>query len=210
MARFGGDGLECARGERLVFAGLGFDLGPGDALLLEGRNGSGKTSLLRLMAGLARPAAGRIAWDGADIGDDAEGHRARTRYIGHLDAVKPQLSVGENLSFWAALHGGGAAGAQAGLAAFGLDALAHAPARYLSAGQRRRLALARLAAAPAALWLMDEPTIALDRASVAALIAAIAAHRVAGGMAVIATNVDIGLDGARFLSLEDFAVADGP
>jgi heme exporter protein A len=206
-ARFGGSELTCARGERLVFAGLGFEMGPGEALVLEGRNGSGKTSLLRLMAGLGRPASGRIGWDGGDIAEDMETHAARTRYIGHLDAVKPQLSVLENIAFWAALHGADEAAARNGLADFGLDALAQAPARYLSAGQRRRLALARLAASPGALWLLDEPTIALDRASVQALMDAIARHLAGGGMAVIATNVDLALADARRLDVERFAVA---
>jgi heme exporter protein A len=207
MARFGGMDLTCARGERLVFSGLGFEIGPGEALVLEGRNGSGKTSLLRLMAGLARPESGRIGWDGGDLRDDPEAHAARTRYVGHLDAVKPQLTVLENIGFWAALHGGDGASARNGLAAFGLDALVNAPARYLSAGQRRRLALARLTAAPATLWLLDEPTIALDRGSVAALMQALAAHLDGGGMAAIATNVDLALPEALRLDVEGFAVA---
>jgi heme exporter protein A len=209
MARFEGENLDCVRGERLVFAGLSFGLAPGGALVLEGRNGSGKTSLLRLMAGLARPAAGRVGWDGGDIRTDPEAHRARTRYIGHLDAVKPQLTVSENVAFWAAMHGGGGNDPEGGLAAFGLQALGDTPARFLSAGQRRRLALARLVAAPAPLWLLDEPTIALDREAVDSLLAAIARHRATGGMAAIATNVDIAVPGAETLALAAFAPPPG-
>jgi len=203
--RFRGEGLACVRGDRLVFAGLGFDLGPGEALLLRGPNGSGKSSLLRLMAGLARPEAGAILWDDLAPDREAEQHFARLHYVGHLDCVKPHLSVAENLELWTTLRGGGADDVAAGLSAFGLGRLADIAGRFLSAGQRRRLALARLGATPAKLWLLDEPTVALDGESVAALMAAIARHRAGGGIAVIATNVDITLDGASTLGLASFA-----
>ncbi len=206
--RFRGEGLDCVRGERLVFAGLDFEFCPGDAAVLVGPNGSGKSSLLRLMAGLARPAAGAILWDHFAPGEDAGRHFARLHYVGHLDAVKPHLSVAENLALWAALRGCGRREVTAALDTFGLARLDHIAARFLSAGQRRRLALARLAAAPAALWLLDEPTVALDRESVAALMTAIAAHRAAGGIAVIASNVDLALDGAATLDLTRYAAAE--
>ena len=203
--RFRGEGLACVRGERLVFTGLDYDLGPGDAAVLVGPNGSGKSSLLRLMAGLARPAAGAVLWDDFAAGDDAARHFARLHFVGHMDAVKPHLSVAQNLAVWAALRGGGRHDAAAALDTFGLGWLDDFAARFLSAGQRRRLALARIVATPAALWLLDEPTVALDRESVAALMAAIAAHRARGGIAVIATNVELALDGAGTLELARYA-----
>ena len=203
--RFRGEGLACVRGERLVFTGLDYQLGPGDAMLLVGPNGSGKSSLLRLMAGLARPAAGRVLWDDFAAGDDAGRHFSRLHYVGDRDAVKPHLSVAENLAMWAGLRGGGEPEAAAALDKFGLGRLGDFAARFLSAGQRRRLALARIVATPAALWLLDEPTVALDRESVAALMAAIAAHRAGGGIAVIATNVELALDGAATLELAGYA-----
>lgn len=203
--RFRGEGLACVRGERLVFIGLDYNLGPGDAVLLVGPNGSGKSSLLRLMAGLARPAAGRVLWDDFAAGDDTGRHFARLHYVGDRDAVKPHLSVAENLAVWAGLRGGGRHDVAAALDKFGLGRLGDFAARFLSAGQRRRLALARIVATPAALWLLDEPTVALDRESVAALMAAIAAHRAGGGIAVIATNVAFALDGAGTLELARYA-----
>jgi len=189
MSRFAGQDLCCVRGDRTVFRGLGFAVEAGGALLLTGPNGSGKSSLLRLMAGLARPAEGSVGWDDGDLGEDPEWHFQRLHYVGHLDGVKSALSVAENLAVWARLRGGDGAVDDA-LARFGLAQLSDIPARLLSAGQRRRLALARIAASPAELWLLDEPTVALDRGSVAALLATIEAHRASGGMAVIATNVD--------------------
>src|SRR5579883_2793028 len=158
---FTGEGLACRRGERLVFKGVVFALAPGGALLLGGPNGSGKTSLLRLMAGLARPEQGVIAWDGDTIADDLVAHWSRLHYIGHQEAVKLALTAEENLAFWAGMRGtnGGAIDA---LRRFRLDARAAWPARYLSAGERKRLGLARLVASPAALWLLDEPTTSLD------------------------------------------------
>jgi len=208
MIRFAGQGLACRRGERLVFARLDFSLEPGDALVLTGRNGSGKTSLLRLAAGLTPPAAGRLAWHDGPVADEPQRHRSRLHYVGHLDAVKPALTAIENLQGWASLRGGDGTRAHRALDAFGLGALADAPARYLSAGQRRRLALCRLLASEAALWLLDEPTVALDRESVAAVHEVLARHRDAGGMAMIATNVDLAIGGVRTLALAGFTPAE--
>jgi heme exporter protein A len=206
MARLSGHDLVCVRGDRVVFTGLRFEIGAGDALTLLGPNGSGKTSLVRLIAGLVRPAAGVLAWDGAPVADDFEAHAARTHYVGHLDALKPQLSVAENLRIWSALKGdGGEAAVEPALAHFSIERLAGLPSRLLSAGQRRRLALARLLAAPAALWLLDEPTIALDRSGIAALERAIANHRAQGGLVVVSTNVDLGIPAAVPLRVADYA-----
>ena len=199
--------LACRRGERLIFAGLGCGLPPGGALVLTGANGSGKSSLLRLLATLLAPAAGCLLWDGAPVAADIAQYRARLHYLGHLDAIKPAFTVRETLRFWAGLRGVVTPALDAALAAFGLDALADWPCRWLSAGQRRRLGLARLIAAPAPLWLLDEPTAALDADGEARLIAAIAAHRDAGGRVVAATHQPLGLAGAATLALEDFAPA---
>ena len=201
MQGFSGNGLGCVRGERRVFAGLGFAVAPGRALLLTGANGSGKSSLLRIMAGLLRADAGTLAWDGADTAEDDEAHRRRLAYVGHADPVKPALSVRENLEFWARLFGFDGA-AETALDRFGIARLADLPARYLSAGQRRRLTLARLALAQASaagprLWLLDEPATGLDEAANALLADCVQAHLAGGGIAVIATHggaLDAALD----------------
>ncbi len=196
-------GLACIRGERLVFRDVEFSVAGGEALRLTGPNGSGKSSLLRLIAGFGRPAAGTLRWNGADIELGAWGGRERgLLYLGHQDAVKPWLTVGENLAFWAALNGAAVAASVApALARLGLGAHAAAPARYLSAGQRRRLALARLAAIPALLWLLDEPTTALDDASVGVVESLIAEHCKGGGMAVVSTHAALALPGSLGLEL---------
>jgi heme exporter protein A len=206
MSLFNGRRLTCVRGGRTVFADLDFAVSDGEALVLRGPNGSGKSSLLRLMAGLLPPAEGDVAWDGDAIGEDREAHGARLHYVGHLDAVKPALTVAENLSIWVVLRGADRSGVEAALARFGLDRLAGVQARLLSAGQRRRLALARITASPARLWLLDEPTVALDTTAVTALENAVAEHRNGGGIAVVSTHVDLGLGDATTLELDDFAV----
>lgn len=190
-----------------MFAGLAFALAPGDALVLTGPNGSGKSSLLRVLAGLLPSAAGRLRWAGQDIAEEPEAHRARLAYLGHLDAVKPALAVAENLAFWIALGGGDARGAATALARFKLDRLADLPARYLSQGQRRRLALARVVALPRALWLLDEPSVGLDAESIAALCAAIEAHRAGGGIAVLSTHAPLAIAAPQRLDLARAAAA---
>lgn len=207
MAEFAGDALACIRAERLVFQGLSFTLADGGALRLTGPNGSGKSSLLRVMAGFIRPAAGSLTWDAADVTKDREAHGARLAFIGHLDAAKPVLTVDESVRFWARLYGAEdpAAATERALDAFDLLRLADFPVRLLSSGQRRRLALSRLLAAPARLWLLDEPTTGLDAASVARLEAVIAGHRETGGLVALATHTDVALPDAETLALEDFA-----
>lgn len=190
--------LACLRGERVVFAGLSFALDAGGALLLTGANGAGKSSLLRLLAGLLAPAEGTLLWQGEDALADRAAHARRLRYVGHGDALKPALTARENLGFFARLQGGEV---DAALDALGLSALAELPARVLSAGQKRRLGLARLALAPAPLWLLDEPTTGLDAASVERLGALLARHRAAGGMVVAATHLPLPLPGGAELRL---------
>jgi heme exporter protein A len=187
--------LAAFRGGRLVFRDLGFDLALGGALLLSGPNGSGKSTLLRLIAGLTPAEAGTLLWDGADALADPPSHARRLAFVGHHDAVKPGLTVSENLLF--AARGLPAGSIEQALEAVGLTALSDLPARYLSAGQRRRLALARLPLRrQAPLWLLDEPTLGLDAASVARLGALLQAHREGGGMVIAATHLPLPLAGA--------------
>ena len=190
----------------MIFAGLSFALAPGGLLLLRGPNGSGKSSLLRLMAGLASPARGRFAWGGEEVSRDPDGHGRRVGYLGHLDAVKPVLSATENLAFWVHYQGRGKADGSvtAALDRCGLAEQADSPARFLSAGQRRRLALARLAALRPPLWLLDEPTTALDEQGVGMVAALIEEHRAAGGLVVLATHGPWQGPGAATLALADF------
>ncbi|HSK41857.1 MAG TPA: heme ABC exporter ATP-binding protein CcmA [Arenibaculum sp.] len=211
MPVFTGSDLTCLRGDRLVFRALDFRIAAGGALLLLGPNGSGKSSLLRLMAGLLRPFGGTIAWDGAGVADEPDLHRARVHYVGHHDAVKPVLSAGENLIFWAGLLGAGDPPAAAcdALARLGIPHVADVPGRYLSAGQKRRLNLARILAAPRPLWLLDEPTVALDHAAVARLEAEISNHRAAGGMVAVSTHARIDLPDAAVLQLDRYAADTG-
>ena len=206
-----GEALSCRRGGRLVFAGLDFSLKAGGALLLTGSNGSGKSSLLRLLATLLTPEAGTAAWAGEPVAADPARYRAALHYAGHLDALKPALTCSETLRFWAALRGAADPdidpAIETALDRFGLGWAADVPCRFLSAGQRRRLALARLLASPAPIWLLDEPTAALDSDGEARLIAAIAAHRAAGGRLAVATHLPLPLPGAETIRLDDYAVA---
>ncbi len=204
MTPFEGRELTCVRGERRVFSGLNFTLPPGGALFLTGPNGSGKSSLLRLMAGLLGPAAGQLVWDGQDVRADREAHRARLHYIGHLDAVKPVLSAAENLAYWAQSDSPGTTVAEA-LGRLDLAWLGDVAGRLLSAGQRRRLALARLLVREAELWLLDEPTVGLDDDSLARFHDVLAGHRANGGRVVVATHTPIDLAGAEHLALDAFA-----
>jgi heme exporter protein A len=188
--------LVCVRGGREVFAGLDFALSAGEALIVTGRNGAGKSSLLRMIAGLVRIAGGRLQ---LEAGDPELSIPEQTHYLGHQDALKPSLSVEENLHFWARYLGDGPS--REALAEVGLDALAELPAGYLSAGQRRRLSLARLLAVKRPIWLLDEPTSALDAASQARLNDLMRRHLAGGGLIVAATHGPLGLEPARELRL---------
>jgi heme exporter protein A len=192
------DSLAAFRGERLVFRDLSFTVPAGGALVLAGPNGSGKSTLLRLLAGLGRAAAGRLLWSGEDALADRTAHAARVSYVGHLDAVKPGLTVTENLRFTAHLGGGHV---EAALQQLGLETLAELPARMLSAGQKRRLALARLVLSATPIWLLDEPTLGLDVASVDRFGTVLAAHRARGGLIVAATHLPLPLPGSAELRL---------
>jgi len=202
--RLAASGLACQRGGREVFAGVNFAVSSGEALTVTGRNGAGKSSLLRTVIGLLSLAAGRLTLEG---GDPELSVPEQAHYLGHQDAVKDSLSVAENLEFWARYLGAGPKN-QLGtieepLEAVGLAGLASLPAAYLSAGQRRRLSIARLIAVPRPIWLLDEPTSTLDAAAVERLSDLMRAHLAAGGLIVAASHGPIGLEGSHELRLGD-------
>jgi heme exporter protein A len=205
-----GRGVRCVRGGREVFSGLDFEVSAGEALAVTGRNGSGKTSLLRLIAGLLAPAAGSVALEGGD----AELTQAeQAHYLGHRDALKPALSVAENLRFWRDFLGGEISGGgerpnvaegkrpdqslDKSLAAVGLDHAIHLPAAYLSAGQRRRLSIARLLAVRRPIWLLDEPTAALDTAGQSLFSILMRDHLTTGGIIIAATHGPLGIEASE-------------
>ncbi len=188
--RLRGRGIGCVRGGRDVFSGLDFELSSGEALAVTGPNGSGKTSLLRLIAGLLRIADGSIGLEGgeAELTLPEQAH-----YLGHRDPLKPALSVIENLAFWRDYLGGEAFDPAESLTAVGLDHAARLPAAYLSAGQRRRLSIARLLAVKRPVWLLDEPTSALDAAGQKLFAALMGDHLARGGLIVAATHAPLGI-----------------
>ncbi|ADH90762.1 heme exporter protein CcmA [Ancylobacter novellus DSM 506] len=190
--------LACRRGARLLFEGLGFTLESGRALVVTGPNGTGKSSLLRLLAGLSGPAAGRIRLEGAA---EPEDFAEEVHYLGHLDAHKAALSAEENLSFWRAMLGRPALTVTEAMEEVGLGGLGGLPVAVLSAGQKRRLALARLLVAERPLWLLDEPTTALDVAAQARFAALARAHVDKGGMIVAATHAPLDLGPSDALDL---------
>lgn len=184
-------GLAAARGGRAVLTGLDLVLAPGGALVLQGPNGSGKTTLLRVLAGLQAPIAGSLA-----LPPDC------LCYAGHADGLKSALTLQENLAFWAAVYG--QREIAPALAQMGLAALSTRRAADLSAGQKKRAGLARLLVAGRWLWLLDEPTVSLDAASVRSFAALVQAHLAIGGAAIIASHLDLGLPGAQVLDLTPF------
>jgi heme exporter protein A len=190
--------VEIQRGGRRVVAGVSFALWPGEAMVVTGPNGAGKSTLLRALAGLLPVASGKLEGEAGEM-TLAE----MTHYVGHAEALKNSLTAAENIDFWGAMLGSRVKGlsADAALARFGLGHVADLPAAYLSAGQRRRVSLCRLLAARRPLWLLDEPTTALDKASQGALAEIMKEHRSTGGMIVAATHAPLGLDDARELDL---------
>jgi heme exporter protein A len=189
--RLSGRGIRCVRGGREIFSGLDFETASGEALAVTGPNGSGKTSLLRLIAGLLATSDGSIELEGgeADLTLPEQAH-----YLGHRDALKPALSVLENLSFWRDFLGGDGAHADKCLSQVGLDHATHLPAAYLSAGQRRRLSIARLVSVRRPIWLLDEPTSALDASGQSLFAGLMRDHLARGGLIIAATHTPLGIE----------------
>ena len=196
-----GHNLSCERGGRLVFSGLDFSVGDGEMLILRGPNGAGKTSLLRVIAGLNEVAEGDLKFEG---GADDVPIAQHSQFIAHQDAFKPALTVEENLQFWSDYFGGG--DVQLALEAFSLERLASFSAALLSAGQKRRLALGRLAMIERPIWLLDEPTVGLDTASVKQLQTLMHKHLDSNGIIIATTHIDLGIKQAKVL---DFAELGG-
>lgn len=197
--------IECVRGSRRLFRNLSFRLEPHQALRVLGENGSGKTSLLRIVAGLAQAESGSVCWNGATLRAAGEDYRRQLFFIGHLNGLKDDLTAAENLRFGLALSGVfvQADALREGLDERGLGAVAGLPVKLLSQGQRRRVALAGLAfSAPRALWVLDEPFAALDTISVSRLAAELAAHLDRGGMVMFTTHQEVDLPGAAMRSVE--------
>lgn len=192
-------GLSVERGGRTVIADLSFDVGRGQALVLTGPNGAGKTTLIRALAGLLAIMGGEIVLAGVEADERVAEH---CHYVAHANAVKSDLTVRQNLRFWARFLGGDAGADDAAIADVGLDALSDIPVRYLSAGQQRRVAVGRLLVAKRRLWLLDEPTVSLDAANTARLEAFANAHLAAGGMIVAATHIPLKLEPMMELRLE--------
>jgi heme exporter protein A len=197
--RLSASDLACRRGDRDVFADVNFSIASGESLTIRGRNGAGKSSLLRMVAGLVRLAAGRLVLENADPELTVP---EQSHYLGHQDALKLSLSVGENLRFWADFLGARTAEIGEPLKTVGLDALADLPAAYLSAGQRRRLSIARLLAVKRSIWLLDEPTSTLDAAAQERLGEIMRAHLAAGGLILAATHGTLGLEESQELWLD--------
>ena len=203
------DALACDRGGRRLFAGLSAVVEPGSALILRGPNGAGKSSLMRAVAGFASPSQGDARFAGVSRRKDPAAFQAHVLYAGHLDALKPTLTAEETLRFWARLYGADPDRAPQALDALGLGALWETPAQYLSAGQKRRLGLARLALIDRPLWLLDEPTVSLDAESSARIAQMARARCASGGVVVAATHIDLGLPEAQSLDIRDFPPARG-
>ena len=187
--------LECLRGTRRLFAGISFRLAPGECLQVQGANGSGKTSLLRILCGLARPERGEVRWNGAPIGELGDEYRSELAFCGHANALKEDLTPVENLQASGALYGTHATddAVRAALDAFGVLPLESLPVRALSQGQKRRVALARLALCAHKLWILDEPLAALDARAAETLAARLDSHLASGGIAVLTSHQPVDL-----------------
>jgi heme exporter protein A len=196
--RISASNLGCVRGSREIFRNVNFNLASGQVLAVLGPNGAGKSSLLRIIAGLLHLESGRLKLEG---GDSELTIPEQAHYLGHQDALKPSLSVAENLTFWASYLGNGRAGLTDALETVGLAPIRDLPAGYLSAGQRRRLSIARLVAVPRPIWLLDEAAAALDQAAQGRLIDLMRRHLAGGGLILAATHAPLGLDAVQELRL---------
>lgn len=203
------ENLSVTRGHRTVFAGLGFALAPGGALILAGPNGAGKSTLLRILAGLLPVGAGEVHLGDVSLREDRGGFVDHVLHTGHLDALKPAFTARETLAFHADLYGASRGRIDGALDALDLGFLADQPVRVLSAGQKRRLGLARLALVDRPLWLLDEPTVSLDARSAGRVARMARDHCASGGMVVAATHIDLGIEGAARLDPAAFAPGGG-
>lgn len=195
------DQLNCRRGGRLVFRDLSFRVEAGEVVLLRGPNGAGKSTLLRVIAGMLPPQSGDVRLGEVSLRADRSGVQEQIAYAGHLDAVKTALTVRQNLSLWAGIFGAAAKDLDGVLERFDLARIADRPVSQCSAGQKRRLGLARLPVVDRTVWLLDEPTVSLD-ANASALVAdLIRDHCAGGGIVLAATHIDLGLKDARVLEL---------
>jgi heme exporter protein A len=195
--------LSCVRGERTLFTDVDLAVDAGEWLHVRGANGTGKTSLLRLLAGLSEPAAGQILWDGESISKDSQEYRRNLLFLGHHAAVKEELTGAENLAFSSELDGNGIGEVEllSALRRFGLKGREDLPVRYLSAGQKRRVLLARLVTRRAKLWVLDEPFTALDTKAVDMLGTLVGEHLADGGMAVITSHQAVPVAGGKVVEL---------
>ncbi len=189
------------RGGETIFSGVSFALGEGEGLIVTGANGSGKSTLLRIIAGLLPAAAGEIVLEGAS--EDFPTVEAACHYLGHLNAMKPALSVTENLAYWQDFHGNAHLDIGDALEMVGLETIGHLPFGYLSTGQRRRISIAKLLVSYRPVWLLDEPTAGLDKASEQQFAALMEAHMEDGGMVVAATHLPLGLEKVGELRMGD-------
>lgn len=196
--------LSCIRQDRLIFKNVDFSVNPGEVLWIQGKNGAGKSSLLRIMAGLLKPVKGRILWNGEDVLKQSEGYQGQFRYIAHRDALKPALTGAENLKFWARYLDND--NVDAAIAEFDLQKIANVPVGIMSAGQKKRTNLARLVACPAPLWILDEPVSSLDMHYIELFKQQLTKHITAGGMALLATHQDLDLDFIQTLDLDSLKV----
>jgi heme exporter protein A len=211
MIRLEAENLSARRGEDLIFVNVSFTLAAGEALVLTGRNGSGKSTLLRVVAGLLRPETGQaVCLSGSD--PEARPAGEFSHYLGHRNGMKRELTVAENLAFWKSflgdVGGGSGIGVEEAAVAVDLSGITHLPYGYLSAGQQRRFAMARLLVAYRPIWILDEPTAALDRKADAMFEALVRAHRQAGGIVLAATHQPLGLVGAQSLEMLGFDGVD--
>jgi heme exporter protein A len=195
--------LACSRGDHRLFSGLSFSLHPGQIMQIQGANGSGKTSLLRTLCGFITPDEGKIAWCGEDVRILAEDYYAQMMYLGHLNAIKDELSALENLRISAGMSGDQLSETEAiaALRRMGLKGRERLPTKVLSQGQRRRVSLARLLVSDAKLWILDEPLAALDVGAVAMIGDLIAEHLAGGGMVIFTTHQPLVVDGIEMRSL---------
>lgn len=200
--RLGAENLAGERGGETIFAGLSFELSSGEALIITGPNGSGKSTLLRIICGLLAPEAGKIELleDGSVLPV-----RAACHYLGHQNAMKPALSVRENLLFWQKFHGTERFDIDEALEAVDLPGVEHLPFGYLSTGQKRRVSIAKLLISYRPLWIVDEPTAGLDKASEARFAELMRDHMLEGGMVIAATHIPLGLTGIKALDMADFS-----